>query len=261
MMKQLNLEQMKSIQPLFTFVKNTLVDTCIRKNIGKVWADDDIHPNCVQVFVGDFCFLAGDSDNEQAVDLIKNIPLNYPKNNCFMVAENQKWEHLIETEYGVHCHKVSRYSTKNNVQFDHYQLRKFVNQLPKGYRLAKIDSDLYNRALQEDWSRDFCVNFRDFEDFSKNGLGIVITYGKELVGGASSYIATEDTLEVEIAVKENYRHRGFATICAAQLILQALSRGMYPSWDAANLISFKTAEKLGYELDQEYTAFVVDLVV
>ncbi|MCR2023895.1 GNAT family N-acetyltransferase, partial [Blautia pseudococcoides] len=41
--------------------------------------------------------------------------------------------------------------------------------------------------------------------------------------------------------------------CAAQLILDYLERGLYPSWDAQNPASVALSEKLGYHFDKEYT--------
>ena len=40
-------------------------------------------------------------------------------------------------------------------------------------------------------------------------------------------------------------NRGLATACGAQLILTALDRGLYPSWDAYDRRSVALAEKLG----------------
>jgi hypothetical protein len=50
-----------------------------------------------------------------------------------------------------------------------------------------------------------------------------------------------------------------ATIACAALILNCLEEGLYPSWDAQNLTSVHLAEKLGYELDHEYTVYEVRL--
>lgn len=51
--------------------------------------------------------------------------------------------------------------------------------------------------------------------------------------------------------------RGQVTACGAALILQCLQRGLYPSWDAANMESVALAEKLGYVLDHPYITFRV----
>ena len=62
-------------------------------------------------------------------------------------------------------------------------------------------------------------------------------------------------IEIEIDTKEECRRRGLALACGARLILECLDRGLYPSWDAANLDSVRLAEKLGYRFDRAYTAY------
>ncbi|MPM74420.1 hypothetical protein SDC9_121408 [bioreactor metagenome] len=52
-----------------------------------------------------------------------------------------------------------------------------------------------------------------------------------------------------------YRQRGLATVCGARLILEALKRGLYPSWDAFDLRSVALAEKLGYHVDHPYAMY------
>ena len=46
-------------------------------------------------------------------------------------------------------------------------------------------------------------------------------------------------------------------IMGADLILECLDRGLYPSWDAQNLDSLSLAKKLGYEFSHEYPAYEI----
>ena len=78
------------------------------------------------------------------------------------------------------------------------------------------------------------------------------------VAGASSYYVYPGGIEIQIDTHQDYRRRGLATTAAAGLILACLDRGLYPSWDAANLSSVALAEKLGYQFDHEYTAYEVN---
>ena len=41
------------------------------------------------------------------------------------------------------------------------------------------------------------------------------------------------------------------------MILECLSRGLYPSWDAQNLQSVALAEKLGYHYSHTYSAIEI----
>ena len=76
--------------------------------------------------------------------------------------------------------------------------------------------------------------------------------GGELVGGASSYTCYSGGYELQVETREDMRRRGVALACCARLILTCLDRGLYPSWDAANLESVALARRLGYRSE---TAF------
>ncbi len=45
---------------------------------------------------------------------------------------------------------------------------------------------------------------------------------------------------------------------ASRLILLCLEKGLYPSWDAANLNSLGLARKLGYNYDSEYIIYIIN---
>ncbi len=53
------------------------------------------------------------------------------------------------------------------------------------------------------------------------------------------------------------RMMGFSWIFGAKLILECLDRGLYPGWDAQNKWSAALAQKLGYHIEREYTAYEV----
>ncbi len=58
-------------------------------------------------------------------------------------------------------------------------------------------------------------------------------------------------------MREDFRRKGLAYICGAKLILECLDRRLYPGWDAQNKWSAALAQKLGYHIEREYTAYEV----
>ena len=78
------------------------------------------------------------------------------------------------------------------------------------------------------------------------GAGYAALQGNALVCGASSYADWPGGVEIEIDTHPAHRRRGLARACAAALMLDCLSRGLYPSWDAANPVSAHLAQTLGY---------------
>jgi len=100
-----------------------------------------------------------------------------------------------------------------------------------------------------------CSQFPTYQDYKNRGLGFVILHGDAIVSGATSYTVYDQGIEIEIDTKEEYQRRGLALICASRLILECLDKGLYPSWDAANLKSLALAEKLGYHFDKAYVTY------
>ena len=256
-MKQLSLVEMQAIIPMFSYVSDILVRSCVEGRMGSAWADTQNFPSCAQVIVGDFCFFGGDAKSPEARNLVSHIPEDYAKRLMFMVPENKDWGRLIEETYAGRCEKTTRYAMKSNPSFERHHLFSIASDLPEDYTMAKINVQLYHQIMKEDWCRDFCGNFDNADDFLQNGLGVVILHGDKVIAGASSYTVCNGAIEIEVATHSDYRRQGLATICSAQLILECLKRGLIPNWDAANLISVKTARRLGYKLDYSYDTYEI----
>ena len=127
--------------------------------------------------------------------------------------------------------------------------------MPKGFVLKPIGEEEFTAALKETWSRDFCSQYRDAEEYAAHGVGVVALRDGELVAGASSYTWYPGGIEIEIVTRQDVQRCGLGSACASQLILNCLDRGLYPSWDAANQTSLHLAESLGYAFSHEYAAY------
>ena len=90
------------------------------------------------------------------------------------------------------------------------------------------------------------------------GRGFAVMKEGQIVSAASSYSRYREGIDIEIATLKTERHRGLASAVAAKLILACLDEGLYPAWDAANKMSVKLAEKLGYEFSHEYVCYGVE---
>ena len=234
--------------PLFAGWEETLIDSCIQQLMGKLFVTDRDHPKAACAFLGCFAFYAGEPDME----LVKNKPKEF----TIMVPQNAQWSKLIE-----HCFpnakKVTRFAFKKDTVFDEKKLHAFVNKLPDGYTVCKIDGALYDQCLSNPLTADFVANFRDKETFLQYGRGMVILKDGEIVSGASSYSRYLQGIEIEVDTIPSERRKHFATAVCAALILECLKEGLYPSWDAQNIHSAHLAEKLGYEFSHPYTAYEV----
>jgi len=211
-------------------------------------------PESAAAVLGDFTFLAG----KECRELISYWPDVCGKNFRIMVPQSEAWAGEIEAVYGAQAKKVTRYAIKKEPDvFDRGRLKEIADSLEKEYILREIDEELYKKCLKETWSRDLVAQFKTYEEYRRLGVGVVALKDGEIVSGASSYTAYRGGIEVEIDTKKEYRRRGLASACGAELILSCMERGLYPSWDAQNLWSVALAEKLGYHFDREYTAYEV----
>jgi GNAT superfamily N-acetyltransferase len=237
---------LKKIAPLFEGWKETMIWSCLDGSMGHALCDNETNPTSAQIILGDLCFFAGAPNDE----------LSLKAGSPFLVPQSEAWCESIERAWGERVQKRLRYSIKKEPDvFNIKKLTSYAANLPDGFSLRLFDKELVRESFEQSWSCDFCAQFRDAEDFLARGIGVGALYEGKLVAGASSYSVYRGGIEIEIDTKPEFRRQGLATACGAKLILECLSRGLYPSWDAYDLRSVSLAEKLGYHLDRPYVVY------
>lgn len=257
-MVELKKDEMIKIAPLFKNMHDTVILSCLQGHMGRAWTDNLENPKGAIIHVGTFCFIAGDDNSEQVSKLIEQILNLTGMNFAYVIPEKKGLGDLILLHFGDDCKVIQRYAIKKKEdEFDLEKLQSMITTLPNEYKLCPIDGELYDKALEEDWSEDFVSNFLSKEDYIKRGIGRVITHEGKIVSGASSYSIYDEGIEIEISTREDYRKQGLAQIVGAALILACREKNLYPSWDAANLISVQLAQKLGYEYNGPYDTYMI----
>ena len=242
------LEDTSKVEKLFEGWDETLIWSCLQHVMGKVYVTDAENPASAFAFVGCFGFLAGVPDRE----LVENKPEGF----VIMVPQNEDWARLIEECYPS-SKRVIRYAIKKDTRFDTGYLKSLVDSLPEGFELRPIDSEIYDKCLENPVTRDFVSAFESKEKYLELGRGMVILKDGNFVSGSSSYTRYREGIEIEVDTVPEYRRQHLAMIVCAALMLRCLDEGMYPSWDAQNMNSVRMAEKLGYEFSHEYAAYEV----
>ncbi len=257
-MIEVNKNDRYKIGPLFKNMHDTVILSCLQGHMGRAWTDRLEDPSFAMIQGGAFCFLAGDENSEAVNDLIIHMLDLAGINLVFVITDIKGFGDRLEKHYGEDCRRIQRYGIKKKRdEFDLEYLKSIVNRLPKEYNLSPINEKWYDEALRETWSEDFVSNFLSKEDYLERGIGRVITYNDKIISGASSYSIYNGGIEIEIATREEFRKQGLALIVGAALILACREKGLYPSWDAANMISVGIAQKLGYEYDKPYDAYMI----
>lgn len=235
------------IAPFFSGWEETLVWSCLQGCMGHAAADNNETPSAAMITVGDFCFLAG----------VPNALLAAQAEAPILVPRNEAWGQVIESVWDGRVEKALRYAIKKEPDvFVRSRLEEYAASLPETCTLKLFDREIYEKALKENWSRDFCSLFSDSRDYQERGLGVAVICDGELVSGASSYSVYHGGIEIEVDTRPDFRQKGLACACCAGLILECLKRGLYPSWDAHDLRSVALAEKLGYHMNHPYTVYL-----
>lgn len=252
------IKDIEKVKGLFGDCENNFLLSCLQGVMGEMYSFDCYNPKSAVAVIGDFRMFAGEPNE----NLLK---YDYKKGEMdIIIPQNDKWAELVRNTFNSDLEGISelkeikRYSTFEDIsQFNINKLNKIKDSAPEGFEILDIDEEIYKRCLENEWSKDLVGNYDDYEDYSKNGVGVVIldTKKDEIVSGASSYCTFEGGIEIEIDTNEQHRRNGYALICGASIILKCLERGIYPSWDAHNRGSIELAKKLGYKEKGEYTAF------
>ena len=237
--------------PLFAGWDETMITSCLQGVMGEVYANNAEFPRSAVAILDDFAFFAGDPDRA----LVSFKPKSHMKDFILMVPQSLAWDELIREVYGEHCILMTRYAIRKDPSaFDRAYLSSILSACPQEFVLRPIDETIFHQSRETAWMRDWTSAYTDYDEYCRLGMGVVLTKGDEIVAGASAYSRYREGIEIQIDTYEPYRRRGFALICGAKLILDCLEKGLYPSWDAANLASVALAEKLGYHFDREYIA-------
>lgn len=183
---------------------------------------------------------------------------NLPE-NILAIVDTEEWKSRIETVHQGSIEKVQRYKFRKDPEdLDRNHIQNFLEKLPEGYELKRIDESLAKEPSLHEISEDFTRQFDSIDGYVNRGAGFCILYEGQVVCGASSYSIYDDGIEIEIGTNAKHRKKGLATVAAASLIIGCLDKGMYPSWDAANLESVKLAKKLGYILEGPYDTYNIN---
>lgn len=255
-------EQRQNAAAIFKEMDDTTILSCLQDNPGShVWVDDIDSPTCAHALMGGvgegaagFSFLAGDASSPAARELVSAWP-SENMGGCTLVPQNAEWAALIE-EIFPESEKHTRYATsKTEHNFDMDSLRSMAVDPAEDLRLVRVDASMYDALYEQVWSRDLVANFPDSQTYEHMAVGFACVHEGVIVGAASCYSVYDKGIEIEIDTREDFRRRGIARACAASIVLYALENGLYPSWDAANLMSLGLARSLGYIPAGEYPGY------
>lgn len=243
----------KILLPLF---KENRYDTVIMKSIlagyqGTGVTDSKINPTVSRLDSGAYTILGGNPNSTAAIDLIRIAPIHV------VTPENNVWVNLLHNEFeGKITYQPFYRYLPNSLNKDY--LFKLSGSIDNTYKILRIDGELA-RQLPKDIDNDyFFEHFNSIEDFLTRGIGFCAIHNNKIVSAVTSMAAAERVINIEIETQYDYRNRNLgSTVCAA-LLLYCLENNIEAQWLAANDISGKLAEKLGYVKGVSYKTFLIN---
>lgn len=170
-----------------------------------------------------------------------------PKRGRHLVCLSEQWQSFIQQNFP-DAETYVRYQMKSVNHFVFPNLDKLASE----FELRKFGEKEFE-AKPFSHGKDY----KSAEDFAANGAGAVIWHKGKIVSSASSFISFENEIELDFSTLEDYRRKGLANHCISQMLKNCEKRGLLVHWDAQTELSRNIAFKFGFELNQNYTVYIV----
>jgi RimJ/RimL family protein N-acetyltransferase len=235
-------------------------------NPGRVFVEDPAAPKSSFMISPEGSYLAGTPDNEKF-----NSALNEALFSGALFDRKDTWLYFILSsdgwidQLGSICAPRSPLAVARR----HYVCRHLVldwrNRIPDGFTVRPIDGTLLSETSLEipehilEWIQN---NWGSTADFLQRGFGAVTLHGNKIVSWSVADCRSGDGCEIGIQTDPEYRQRGLAAITAAAAVETAFSSGFsMVGWQCNedNAGSFRTAERVGFELERCYTMYYMCL--
>ena len=249
----------KQLMEFWPFFKSHKLNNLLAQNLTwskvKGFVDDLKYPDVIMYLCDQWaCYLAGNYNSNILNDFLVKIP-----EKAFIYVPSQEWESRLKNYW-----TFFGYFSRIELSAEHITLeaiRKLIKPLPAEFQLKRIDASLAKQLLTQNFS-EYWVEVINYlggpERFVTEGIGFCITEDKKicsLIMGYKASFPLTGSVELDIVTHPDYRGRGFAMIVSAKLIEHLLSNGIKPHWDAANPISAKIAQKLGFSKPEPYKCY------
>jgi RimJ/RimL family protein N-acetyltransferase len=171
----------------------------------------------------------------------------------------ETWEAMLPQLIPTHeMERIERYHYLcRAVKFDWH------NHLPEGYTVCRVDRTLladpdvvFPDAVRE-WM-DIGEIWWTEENFLSKGVSFVVLHEDQGVAWCTPDCVAADRIDVGVITDRAHRRRGLAAVAVAATVEHCLSHGFSAvGWhcNAANVGSWKTAEKVGFERKREYAYY------
>jgi RimJ/RimL family protein N-acetyltransferase len=233
-------------------------------NPGKVFVDDPAEPQSSYMYSPEACYLVGNPHNDafnRALNMaiFSRAAIGGDDSAPSFVLSTEAWANQLATICAPRSplFQLRRHYVCRRVALD------WRAALPDGFSVQMIDDGLLdNPTLPDQISGWISNNWGSADYFSANAFGAATLHGSTIVSWSVADCVSGTGCEIGIHTDPAYRRRGLAAITAARAVDYALSHGFSAvGWQCAddNAGSFRTAEKVGFELERRYADYYMFL--
>jgi RimJ/RimL family protein N-acetyltransferase len=240
------------------------MDAILNKSPIRVWVDSKEAP--LSAFMWDkayiFYFL-GKSDNHDFNNSIKELVMTEIKDKIHNIVKMEfypkSWEtslqEVFKSNFPTTQERILLRFNKNRISSKN---KSYIRRITKETLQSGIKNiDTIHDELNQMWDSS--------GDFLENGFGyctIIEEKGEETVQGwcTGEYFSMRKC-GIGIETFSPYQSKGYATEMATAFVNHALSKNITVYWESykRNLSSLRVAEKVGFDITQKYSVYLIGL--
>jgi RimJ/RimL family protein N-acetyltransferase len=250
------------VKPLFDELTINLIITAVFESSspGCIYVDNTTAPTSAFMDSAEGHFLVGDADNPAFNAALKELIVNtFFAEEPYIVLEcaTPDWVATFDIIFqGRVVHYPRLYYT-----FDHMKLD-WRAALPDGFTMQQVNAafleqthlrnmDVVLDAIRSNWNSQ--------AEFFQDGFGFCLINDEAVVSWCMADCASNERCEIGIHTDYAYQKRGLASLTVSATVEHALGRGFttigWHCWQH-NLASIKVAEKVGFQLQRHYDAYM-----
>lgn len=270
MLQELKPDDFERVLPLFHgFDYSLSIHAAIEgNNPGRIFVDDLIRPRTVFALTVEGYLLAGEHDNPAINEGLRSLLRDKiftgevfvnGDQSMSLAVHPETWESKLAELIPTHeIERIKRYHYLcHRVQYD------WRKSIPEGYEIQRVDQALLNQSTilfpepLSEWM-DFTEMWWTVDNFLAKGVSFCVLHEGEVVSWCTPDCVSGDRIDVGIVTHPAHRQQGLASIAVAATVEYCLSHGISAvGWhcNAENVGSWKTAEKVGFERNREYSYY------
>jgi RimJ/RimL family protein N-acetyltransferase len=237
-------------------------------NPGRIFVDKTNDPQTGFALTVEGYLLAGDDSNQEINDALSRLFSEkifkgeiYVNGDWSMslAVHPESWAAKLPVLIPTHeLEKVRRYHYLcKALKFD------WRGNLPGGYHVRQVDRSLLNgegvvfTSPVREWM-DIEEMWWTEENYLSKGISFVVVFDDQVVAWCTPDCVAGDKIDIGIYTHPDHRRRGLASVAVAATVEHCLNNGFSAvGWhcNADNIGSWKTAEKVDFVRNREYTYY------